>query len=131
MWTAPGSKAFMAYLATMPNNRVDGIQAFMSHVVPESESSDDDASMQPKDPGHVLDVDKEDSPIDTRTTIQEDEGAMTTFGMQGFAELHVIQNDEQPTTLSAQLKMSSSDGIIALGTYHTIVYDHGPRKGSY
>ena len=43
----------------MPNDRVDRIQAFMSHVVPESESSDDDASMQPKDPVQVLDVDKE------------------------------------------------------------------------
>ena len=32
----------------------------------------------------------------------EDEGAMTMFGMQDIAELHVIPNDEQPTTLSAQ-----------------------------
>ena len=40
--------------------------------------------------------------MDTRTTIQEDEGATTTFGMQDLAELHVIPNDKQPTTLSAQ-----------------------------
>ena len=40
--------------------------------------------------------------MDTRTTIQEDEGANTKFGMQDLTELHVIPNDEQPTTLSAQ-----------------------------
>ena len=86
----------------MPNDRVDGIQAFMSHVIPENESSDDDASMQPKDLVQVPDVNKRESPMDTRKTIQEDEGAMTTFGMQDLAELHVILNDKQPTTLSAQ-----------------------------
>ena len=102
MWTAPGNEAFTACLATMPNDRVDGIQAFVSHVIPENESSDDDASMQPKDLVHVLDVDKGESPMDTRTTIQEDEGATTTFGIQDLAELHVIPKDEQPTTLLAQ-----------------------------
>ena len=100
--TAPGSEAFMAYMATMPNDRVDGIQAFMSHVIPEIADSDDDASMQLKDPVQVPDVDKEGSPMDIRTTIQEDEGATTKFGMQDLAELHVIPNDEQLTTLSAQ-----------------------------
>ena len=34
--------------------------------------------------------------------VLEDEGAMTTFGMQDLAELHVIPNDEHPTTLLAQ-----------------------------
>ena len=85
----------------MPNDRVDGIQAFVSHVIPESADSNDDASMQPKDPVQVPDVDKEGSPVDIRTTIQEDEGAMTMFGMQDLAELHVIPNDEQPTTRSS------------------------------
>ena len=99
---APGSEEFMAYQATMPNDRVDGIQAFVSHVIPESADSDEDASMQPKDPVQVPDIDKERSPMVIRTTIQEDEGAMTKFGMQDLAELHVIPNDEQPTTLSAQ-----------------------------
>ena len=40
--------------------------------------------------------------MDIRTTIQEDEGATTKLGMQEIAELHVILNDEQLTTLSAQ-----------------------------
>ena len=105
MWTASGSEVFRAYLATMPNDGVDGIQAFMFHVVPENESSDDDASMQPKDLVQVQDVNKEESPMDTRTTIQEDEGCTTTFGMQDLAELHAIPNDKQPTTLSAQDKL--------------------------
>ena len=56
-WMAPGSKAFTAYLATMPKDRGDGIQAFMSHVIPDDTDSDDDASMQPKDPVQVPDVD--------------------------------------------------------------------------
>ena len=99
---APGSEAFTAFLATMLNDRVDGIQAFVSHVIPESTDSDNNASMQPKDPVQVPDVDKEGSPVDIRTTIQEDEGATTTFGMQDLAELHVIPNDKQLTTLLAQ-----------------------------
>ena len=99
---APGSEAFMAYLATMLKDRVDGIQAFVSHVIPESADSDDNASLQPTDPVQVLDVDKEGSPMDIRATVQEDEGATTKFGMQDLAELYVIPNDEQPTTLSAQ-----------------------------
>ena len=101
-WMAPGSEAFTTYLATMPNNRVDGIQAFVSPVIAESADSDDDASLQPKHPVHVPDVDKEGSPMDIRTTIQEDEGATTKFCVQDLAELHVILNDEQLTTLSAQ-----------------------------
>ena len=86
----------------MPNNRVDGIQAFVSPVIPESADSDDDASLQPKDPVHVPDVNKEGSPMDIRTTIQDDDGATTKFGVQDLAELHVILNTEQLTTLSAQ-----------------------------
>ena len=107
-WTAPACETFTAYLATMPNDRVERIQALLSHVIPESADSDDDASMQPKDPVQVLDIDKEESPVDIRTTIQEDEGATTTFGMQDLAELYVKPNDEQPTTLSAQDKLISS-----------------------
>ena len=95
----------MAYLATMLNDRVDGIQAFMSHVIPESTDSNDDVSLQPKDPVQVPDVNKEGSPMDIRTTIQEDEGATTKFGVQDLAELDIIPNDEQPTTLSAQDKL--------------------------
>ena len=92
----------MAYLATMPNDRVDRIQAFVSHLIPEDENADDDASMQPRDPVQAPDTDEKELPVDTGMTIQEDEGAMTTFGMQDLAELHVILIDEQPTTLSAQ-----------------------------
>ena len=101
-WMTPGSKAFTAYLATMPSNRGDGIQAFVSHIIPDDADSDDDASLQPKDLVQVPDVDKEESHVDKRTTIQEDEGATTKFGMQDLADIHVIPNDEQPTTLSAQ-----------------------------
>ena len=78
MWMAPGSEAFTAYLATMPNDRVDGIQAFMSHVIVENADSNNDTSLQPKDP----DVDKVESHVDTTTMIQEDEGPVTKFGMQ-------------------------------------------------
>ena len=74
----------------------------MSRLIPESADSDDDVSMQPQDLVQALDVDKEGSPMDIRTTIQEYEGATTKFGMQDLAELHIILNDEQPTTLSAQ-----------------------------
>ena len=102
MWMAPGSKAFTAYLATMPNDRVDRIQAFVSHVIPESADSDYNASLQPKDLVQVPAVDMEGSPVDIRTTIQENEGALTKFGVQDLAKLHVIPNDEQPTTLMAQ-----------------------------
>ena len=101
-WMAPGSEAFTAYLATMPKDREDGIQAFVSHVILDDADSDDDASLQPKDPVQVLDVDREEPHVDTRTTIQEDEGATTKFSMQDLADLHVIPHDEQPTTLSAQ-----------------------------
>ena len=104
-WTAPGSEAFMAYLVTMPNDRGDGIQAFESHVIPDNADSNDDASLQPKDLVQVPDVNKEESHMDTGTTIQEDEGATTKFGVQDLADLHVIPNDEQPTTLSAQDKL--------------------------
>ena len=62
MWTAPGNEVFMACLAMMPNDRVDGIQAFMSHVIPENENLDDDASMQPKDPVQVPGVNKGNHP---------------------------------------------------------------------
>ena len=57
IWMAPGSEAFTAYLATMPNNGVDGIQAFVSHIIPDNADSDDDASLQPKDPVQVPDID--------------------------------------------------------------------------
>ena len=86
----------------MPNDRVDRIQAFVSHVIPESADSNYNASLQPKDLVQVPDVDMEGSPVDIRTTIQENEGASTKFGVQDLAELHVIPNDEQPTTLMAQ-----------------------------
>ena len=58
--------------------------------------------MQPRDLAQAPDTDEGESPVDTGTTIQGDEGATTTFGMQDLAELHVILNDKQPTTLSAQ-----------------------------
>ena len=74
----------------------------MSNVIPGDENSDDDASMQPRDPVQAPDTDEGELPIDTGTTIQEDEGAMTTFGMQDLAELHIIPNDKKPTTLLAQ-----------------------------
>ena len=89
-------------MAMMPSNRVDQIQAFVSHVILDDKDADDDASMQPRDPVQALDTDKAESPVDTGTTVQGDEGAMTTFSMQDLAELHVIPNDEQPTTLLAQ-----------------------------
>ena len=74
----------------------------MSHVIPENERSDDNASMQPKDLVQVTDINEGESPMDTGMTVQEDEGATTTFGMQDLAELLIILNDEQPTTLLAQ-----------------------------
>ena len=101
-WTAPGNKAFTAYLATLPKDRGDGIQAFITHVIPDDADSDDDASLQPKDPVQVPDVDRDEPHVDTRTTIQEDEGATTKFGVQDLDDLHVIPNEEQSTTLSAQ-----------------------------
>ena len=101
-WTAPGDEEFTAYLATMPNDRVDWIQAFVSHIIPEDENTDNNASMQPRDPVQAPDTDERELPVDTGMTVQEDEGATTTFGMQDLAELHVILNDKQPTTLSAQ-----------------------------
>ena len=58
---APGSEALTAYLATMPNNGVDGIQAFVSHIIPDNADSDDDASLQPKDPVQVPDIDNKES----------------------------------------------------------------------
>ena len=101
-WTAPGDEEFTAYLAMMLNNRVDRIQAFVSHVILDDENADDDASMQPRDPVQAPDSDERELPVDTGTTIQGDKGATTTFSMQELAELHVILNDKQPTTLSAQ-----------------------------
>ena len=86
----------------MPKDRGDGIQAFMSHIILDDADSNDDASMQHKDPVQAPDVDREEPHMDTRTTIQEDEGATTKFGMQDLAVLHIIPTDEQPTTLSAQ-----------------------------
>ena len=77
----------------MPSDRVDQIQAFVSHVILDDEDADDDASMQPRHPAQALDTDKGESPVDTGTTVQGDEGAMTTFGMQDLVELHVILND--------------------------------------
>ena len=74
----------------------------MSHIIPEDEISDDDASMQPRNLVQAPDTNERELPIDTGTIVQEDEGAMTTFGMQDLAELHIILNDEQPTTLLAQ-----------------------------
>ena len=86
----------------MLSDRVDQIQAFVSHVIPDDEDADNDESMQPRDPVQAPDTDEEESPVDTVTTVQGDEGATTTFGMQELAELHIILNDEHPTTLSAQ-----------------------------
>ena len=100
-WTAPGDKEFAAYMAMM-NHRVDQIQAFVSHIITDDEDAEDNASMHPRDLVQAPDTNKEESPVDAGTTIQGDKGAMTTFGMQDLAELHVIPNDEQPTTLSAQ-----------------------------
>ena len=101
-WTVPGDEVFTAYLAMMPSNRVDWIQAFVSHVIPDDANTDNNASMQPKDPVQAPDTDKRELPVDTGTTIQGDKGATTTFGMQDLAELHVIPNDKEPTALSAQ-----------------------------
>ena len=61
--------------------------------------------MQPKDPVQAPDTDERELPVDTGMTVQGDEGAMTTFGVQDLAELHIIPNDGQPTTLSAQDKL--------------------------
>ena len=101
-WTAPGDEVFTAYLAMMPSDRVDQIQAFVSHVIPDDEKTDDDASIQPKDLVQAPDTDERELPVDTRTTVQGDEGAMTTFGVQDIAEFHIMPNDEQPTALLAQ-----------------------------
>ena len=104
-WMAPGDEEFIAYMETMPSNRVDQIQAFVSHIIPDDKDADDDASMQPRDLVQAPDTDEEESPVDTGTTVQGDKGATTAFSMQDLAELHVILNDEQPTTLSAQDKL--------------------------
>ena len=105
-WMVPGDKEFTAYMAMIPSDRVDQIQAFVSHIIPDDQDADDDASMQPRDLVQAPDTNKEESPVDTgTTTIQGDEGATTTFGMQDLAELHIILNDEQPTTLLAQDKL--------------------------
>ena len=44
-WTVPGDEEFTAYLAMMLNDRVDWIQAFVSHIILDDENADDDASM--------------------------------------------------------------------------------------
>ena len=91
-----------AYMATMPSDWVDKIQAFVSHVIPDDNDADDNASRQPRDLVQAPDTNEGESPVDTGTTIQGDEGATATFSVQGLAELHIILNDKQPTTLSAQ-----------------------------
>ena len=63
-WTAPGDEEFAAYMATMLNDRVDQIEAFVSHIIPDDEDADNDASMQPKDPVQARDTDEEESPVD-------------------------------------------------------------------
>ena len=57
----------------MPSNRVDQIQAFVSHIIPDDENTDDDASMRPKDPVQALDTDERELPVDTGMTVQGDE----------------------------------------------------------
>ena len=86
----------------MLSDRVDQIQAFVSHVIPDNENADNDASMQPRDPVQAPDINEGEVPADTGTTTQGHKGAMTTFSMQNLAELHIIPNDRQPTTLLAQ-----------------------------
>ena len=77
---APGDEEFTAYMAMMLSDRVDQIQAFVSHRIPDDEDADDSASTQPRDLVQALDTHKGESPVDTGTTVQGDEGAMTTFG---------------------------------------------------
>ena len=124
-WMVPGDKEFTTYVTTMQNDRVDQIQAFVSHIILDNEDADDDASMEPRDLVQALDTDEGESPVDTGTTIQGDEGAMTTFGMQDLAELHILPNDKQPTTLLAQDKEPSA-WTPAIQS-HLI---HGPERHS-
>ena len=104
-WMVPGDEEFAAYVATMLSDRVDQIQAFVSHIIPDDKDADNDASMQPRDLVQALDTDEGESPVDTGTTVQGDEGAMTTFSMKDLAKLHITPNDKQPTTLPAQDKL--------------------------
>ena len=101
----PGDEEFTAYMAMIPSDRVDQIQAFVSHTIPDDENADYDASMQPRDLVQAPDTDEGELPADTGTTIQGDEGATATFGIQDLAELHIILNDKQPTTVLAQDKL--------------------------
>ena len=70
-WMVSGDEEFTAYMAMMPSNRVDQIQAFVSHVIPEDEDADDDTSMQPRDPVQALDTDEGESPVDTEQPSKE------------------------------------------------------------
>ena len=57
-WMAPGDEEFTAYMAMMPSDRVDQIQAFVSHVILYDVNTDGNASMQPRELVQALDTDK-------------------------------------------------------------------------
>ena len=104
--TAPGTRSFRAFCATMERPETNQMNIFTTHIIP---SDEDDESFQPKDP--VEPPVESQQPIGDHTKEPlptEDDAAITTpqatiINMEPIT--HVIPEDPEPKSLDPQDKL--------------------------
>ena len=109
--TAPGIKQYKSYLMNQEETPNWNASVFETHIIPKDESAqgqeDDDLSFQPPDPIQAVNKSGTDYSADHSTKPATDDTQQThndaTSAEEFSLELpHMIPDDREPTTISAQ-----------------------------
>ena len=109
--TAPGIKQYKSYLMNQEEAPNQNASVFETHIIPEAESDegqeDDDLSFQPPDPIQAVNKSGTDYSTDhsTKTTTEDTQQTHNdTTSTEEFSLelLHIIPDDKESTTISAQ-----------------------------
>ena len=93
--TAPGTRSYRAYCATIDIQETEETNIFTTHVIPD----DDEESFQPKDPVDPPDPDEEPVASPEQSPAAQTQGPMTTIVDLGLIP-QVIPEDPEPTSLN-------------------------------
>ena len=93
--TAPGTRSYRAYCATIDTQETEETNIFTTHVIPD----DDDESFQPKDPVDPPELEEEPVASPEQSPAVPNQGPMTTIVDLGPIP-QVIPDDPEPTSLS-------------------------------
>ena len=93
--TAPGTRSYRDYCATIDTQETEETNIFTTHVIPD----DDDESFQPKDPVDPFDLEEEPVVSPEQSPAIPTQGPMTTLVDLGPIP-QVIPDDPEPTSLS-------------------------------